>query len=276
MTRSLALAICFMFAAALSVAAHDGIHEQIIAVTAEIRKSPKNPDLYLKRAELYRLHREFRNAEKDLNRAARLRPNLAIIDLRKGKLAFDERRYAKARTALERFMRAEPNAFEGALALARTYAKLGQMNDAVSRFEQSITLAAADSVEIFLELADVLRRAGRDTDALQWLNRGIAERGSLLTLELAAFEAEVRLKRFDAAIARIERVSAPMARKESFLLMKGETEIRAGQLCAARVSLNDARKGYESRTSFQRNLRAVRSELARLDAALKKSGSCRE
>jgi tetratricopeptide (TPR) repeat protein len=173
-------------------------------------------------------------------------------------------------------MRAEPNAFEGALALARTYAKLGRMTDAVSRFEQSITLAPADSVEIYLELADVLRRARRDTDALRWLNRGIAERGSLLTLELAAFDAEVRLRQYDDAIARIERVSAPMARKESYLLMKGETEIRAGRFCAARVSLNDAKKGFESRTSFQRNLRAVKSELARLAAALKKTGSCRE
>ncbi len=63
----LGLGIVFVFAA--NVLAHDGLHEQIIAVTKEIAKDPNNANLYLKRAELYRLHEEWKNSEKDYNRA---------------------------------------------------------------------------------------------------------------------------------------------------------------------------------------------------------------
>lgn len=66
--------------------AHEGLHEQIVAVTAKIKLDPKNAALYLQRGELHRLHRDWARAAADYDRASRLQPSLTTIDLARGKL----------------------------------------------------------------------------------------------------------------------------------------------------------------------------------------------
>src|SRR4030095_10208910 len=61
------------------VSAHEGLHEQIVAITAKIRLDPTNASLFLKRGELHRLHRDWRRAAADYNRAARLAPQLHVV-----------------------------------------------------------------------------------------------------------------------------------------------------------------------------------------------------
>ncbi len=267
--------ISIMFLAA-AAHAHDGIHEQIVAVTAEIKRKPRDTSLYLKRAELFRLHKEWRNSERDLNAAARLDPSLKIVDLRRGKLFFDMGEFKRARIVLERFNIAEPKAFDGVLALGRTLAKLGDASGAADFFQKAIELSPSDSAEIYVERAEVFENAGRFVEALDGLDEGIAKLGPIVTLEAPAIDLEIRLKRFDPAIARINRIAQGMSRNEPFLLLKGETLIKAERFCEARKELLEARRGYESRSTFQRNVRAVRDEIVRVEAGLKAAESCRE
>ncbi len=161
----LGLGIVFVFAA--NVLAHDGLHEQIIAVTKEIAKEPNNANLYLKRAELYRLHEEWKNSEKDFNRAEKLNPNLAVVDLGRGKLWLDAKRFSSAKSALERFLTKEPNSFEAVLTLARVSSKLNQTENAVIYFTQAIALSPKDSAEIYLERSLLLGERGRFDEALR-------------------------------------------------------------------------------------------------------------
>ena len=270
------LLITILVLSVTALRAHDGIHEQIIAVTAEIKKSPRDAALYLKRAELYRLHREWRNSERDLNAAARLDPTLRIVDLRRGKLLFDKGEFKRARMYLERFSAVEPEAFEGVLALGRTLAKLGDAAGAARWFKKAIEVSPSDSAEIYVERAEVLANSGSFVEALDGLDEGIAKLGSLVTLETPAIGLEVKLNRFENAIKRIDRIAKGMPRKEPFLLLKGETLIKAGRNCEARTELLDARRGYESRSTFQRNVRAVRNEIARVEAGLRATESCPE
>ena len=270
------LLITILVLSVTALRAHDGIHEQIIAVTAEIKKSPRDAALYLKRAELYRLHREWRNSERDLNAAARLDPTLRIVDLRRGKLLFDKGEFKRARMYLERFSAVEPEAFEGVLALGRTLAKLGDAAGAARWFKKAIEVSPSDSAEIYVERAEVLASSGSFVEALDGLDEGIAKLGSLVTLETPAIGLEVKLNRFENAIKRIDRIAKGMPRKEPFLLLKGETLIKAGRNCEARTELLDARRGYESRSTFQRNVRAVRNEIARVEAGLRATESCPE
>ncbi|MBK8148012.1 MAG: hypothetical protein IPK58_07285 [Acidobacteria bacterium] len=60
------------------------------------------------------------------------------------------------------------------------------------------------------------------------------------------------------------------------MLLKGETLIKAGRNCEARTELLEARRGYENRSTFQRNVRAVRNEIARVEAGLRATQSCPE
>ncbi|MBK8148011.1 MAG: tetratricopeptide repeat protein [Acidobacteria bacterium] len=210
------LLITILALSVTALRAHDGIHEQIIAVTAEIKKSPRDAALYLKRAELYRLHREWRNSERDLNTAARLDPTLGVVDLRRGKLLFDMGKFRRSKKFLERFNGAEPQMFEGVLALGRTLAKLGDAAGAARWFKKAIEVSPSDSAEIYVERAEVLANSGSFVEALDGLDEGIAKLGSLVTLETPAIDLEVRLNRFENAIKRIDRIAKGMPRKEPF------------------------------------------------------------
>ncbi len=52
----------------LSTFAHGDIHERIKAISKEIKASPNEPSLYLKRAELYIKHEDFRKSNRDLKK----------------------------------------------------------------------------------------------------------------------------------------------------------------------------------------------------------------
>ena len=227
-------ACCF----ALAVSAHDGLHEQILAVTEQIKKEPRNAALYLKRAELYRLHEEWKNSENDFNRAERIDAKLTSVNLGRGKLWLDSKQFGKAKVALEKYLAAEPNSFEGIITMARVCAKLRLTDAAVRHFSEAIRLAPADSAEIYLERAATLAAANRLTEALRGLDEGL------------------------------EKLTAAAERKETFLLKRGEILLRAKRPCEARNSLLEARAGFESSSSFRRNVRAVREQIARLEKLL--------
>src|SRR5678810_237149 len=84
----LSIAICVALLPSF-VNAHEGLHEQIAAITAKIKRDPKNASLYLQRGELQRLHRDWSRAAADYDRAAGLQPSLKIVDLARGKMLFE-------------------------------------------------------------------------------------------------------------------------------------------------------------------------------------------
>ncbi|MDQ3061911.1 MAG: hypothetical protein M3R14_03465 [Acidobacteriota bacterium] len=264
----LSLGIVFVFS--IVVLAHDGLHEQIVAVTKEIKKDPQNAALYLKRAELYRLHAEWKNSENDFYKAGKLDANLAVVNLGRGKLWLDAQQYAKAKLALEIFLSKEPNSFEGVLTFARVSAKLKQTKTAVKYFKQAIELSPKDSAEIYLERAETLRSANKVDEALRGLDEGIGRFGELIFLENYAIDLEVERKNYEAALGRLDKLSATLPRKESFLLRRGEILLKAGRKCEARTSLIESKKGFESLSTFRKNVRAVKVQMVRLEKMLAK------
>ncbi len=264
----LSIGIIFLFSPIVS--AHDGLHEQIIAVTKEIKKAPKNTALYLKRAELYRLHEEWKKSERDFDRAEKLKPNLTVVNLGRGKLRLDAKQFSKAKLALETFLAKEPDSFEGVITMARVFVKLEQTETAVKYFTQAIAIAPQDSAEIYLERAETLSSANKIDEALCGLDEGIEKFGELVTLQTAAIDLEVKRKNHDAALARLDKLSATMPRKESFLLRRGEILLQAERICEARTSLIESHKDFESLSPFRKNIRAVKEQLARLEKLLAK------
>lgn len=242
-----------------NAAAHEGLHEQITAVTKEIKKNPKNTALYLKRAELYRLHREWKNAERDYNRAQRLNQNLAIVDFGRGKLWFDAGRFSSAKIALKQFLAKEPNGFEAVLMLARVLSRLRETENAVEYFTRAISLSPADSVEIYLERAQMSAEAGKIEEAVRGLDEGIERFGNLPVLQTAAIDLEVKRGRYETALARLEKLAEPLPRKEGFLLKRGEILLKSGKKCEARKAFIESLKAVETLPDFRKNARAVQT-----------------
>ena len=238
--------------------AHEGLHEQIVATTAKIKRDPKNASLYLQRGELYRLHRDWTRAGADYDRAARLQPDLKIVELARGKMLFESGRLKRARFSLDRFLSQQPDHHEGLITRARVLAKIGLRRDAITDFTHALAKSAVPDPDLYIERAQVTARDGKGIDeALAGLDEGIKKLGPLVTLQLSAIELELRGHKYDAALARIDVITSQSERKETWLVRRGEILKLAGRHGEARAAFNAALDAIASLPPERRQSRAV-------------------
>lgn len=261
--------ICFVLLPSFA-RAHEGLHEQIVAITAKIKRDPKNASLYLQRGELHRLHRDWARATADYNMAARLQPELKIVDLARGKMLFESGKLQRAKFTLDRFLTQQPGHYEGLITRARVLAKLGSRGEAIRDFSQALAESSVPDPDLYLERAHVL--AGdqeRVTEALSGLDEGIKRLGPLVTLQLAAIELELSRQNFDGALNRLDLITAQSARKEAWLVRRGEILKLAGRDDEARAAFNAALVAIESLPPDRRQTKAITILQLRVRAALK-------
>jgi len=146
----LAVAFALLFVEA-RLPAHDGLAEQIAAVSAQIAASPARPELFVKRAELYRATRQYPQALADLDRATRLDPALAAADLVRTYLSLDTGDFRSAAGAATRFLTRQPGHVGALIARARAFAKLGRVADATADFTRA--LEAQPQPDLYVERA---------------------------------------------------------------------------------------------------------------------------
>lgn len=259
------VAICLVSLSSF-VAAHEGLHEQIAALTVRIKRDPQNASLYLQRGELHRLHRDWASASADYDRAARLRPDLKIVDLARGKMLFESARLQRAKLTLDRFLSREPGHFDGLLTRARVLAKMGARSDAVNDFTQAIAVSPMPDPDLYLERAQAI--AG-DEEAIRSLDEGIKKLGPLVTLQLAAIDLELRSRNYDGALSRIDLIAAQSERKETWLVRRGEILRMAGREEEARAAFNAALVAIESLPPERRQTRIITALQLRARTALK-------
>jgi len=248
--------------------AHQGLHEQIAAVTERIRHEPRNGALYLRRAELYRQHHQWRLAARDYERAHRYDPSLEPVDLGKGTMLLERGRAAEALFPLRRYVRAEPSDARGHLALGRAYAALGRTPEAVDELTLAVRYTPDPDPDLILERARVLAAADRRDEALRTLDEVLATRGPLIALQLAAIDLEVQSRDYDAALRRIDEAEASSPRKESWLARRGEILLRAGRPMEARAAYQSALDAIAALPPERRSTRAMLELQAKLRRAL--------
>lgn len=262
------IAICLVALSSFA-RAHEGLHEQIVAITAKIKRDPKNASLYLQRGELHRLHRDWARALADYDRAARLQPDLKIVDLARGKMFFESGRLQRAKFTLDRFLTRQPGHYEGLITRARVLAKLGARSDAVNDFTHALALSPMPEPELYLERAQVMagdeQRVG---EALAGLDEGIQKIGPLVTLQQAAIDLELRRRNYDGALSRLDLIAAQSARKEAWLVRRGEILKAAGREEEARAAFNAALVAIESLPAQLRQSRTVTALQLRAHSAV--------
>ena len=249
------LAICITLISSFAHA-HEGLHGQIVTITAKIKRDPKNASLYLQRGELHRLDRNWTRAAADYDRAARLQPGLPIVDLARGRMLFESKRFQQAKLGLDRFLLQQPGHFEALITRARVLARIGMRLESAHDFTQALTIAAEP--ELFLERAGVL--AGDEQyiqHALRGLDEGIKRLGPLVTLELAAIDLELRRKNYEAALNRLDLITAQSERKEMWLVRRGEILKVAGRSEEARIAFSAALAAIELLPPERRQNRAT-------------------
>ncbi len=262
------LFILSIFVLANAALAHGPLHEQIEEVTKLIARFPDSAELYLKRGELHRHHRDWKAALADYDQSERLEPNLSLVDLYRGNLLLDASRLDEARKALDRFLDTCPDDGNGLLTRARVLAQLGEHLPAATDFSRAIARLDTPQPEYYLERAQALCAAQQTDDALCGLDEGMQRLGQIVTLQLFAIDLEIKQQRYDAALSRLEQIAAQSPRKEKWLLRRGEILQMAGRHDEARLALEATLRVIESLPASRRATKAIVELEKRLRALL--------
>ncbi len=272
--RPILAAVAFALSALLSIpaAAHEDIRKQIDDLDRRIQASPDEADLYLRRAELHRIHRDWDEARADYRRARRLDPGLDVVDLCLGRLFLDQDRPKKAAAELDRYLGNRPESAEGYLVRARARAALGRRQEAVDDYRRALSLPAPrpPSPDTWIELARLLAGdgKGRPEEALRTLEEGIATLGPIVTLEMPAIELEISLRRFDDALRRVDVVAAQAGRKERWILQRAEILRLAGRSGEAAGAYEEVLRLIADLPADRRAARATKETAAEACAGL--------
>jgi len=136
--------------------AHGDLDLQISALTAAIVKEPANVELFLRRAELHRLHGDWASAQRDIDRSRELAPELAVIDLAQARLFLDVKRFEGAEEALDRFLGRMPDHVEGLVTRGRARVGSGKSLAAAEDFGRAIDRATEPDPEYYIDQARAL------------------------------------------------------------------------------------------------------------------------
>ena len=253
---------------AVQTPAHEGLHEQIAAVTAQIKREPKNASLYLKRGALHRLHRDWDLAFADFRRAEQLNPRLDEVKLGRGRAYFEAEKPQQARVWLDRFLAASPNHVDALITRARVLVKLNLPIPAATDYSLAIAQLAKPKPEYYIERAEALVAGGRDDEALVGIDEGIKRLGSIVTLQLFAIDLELSRRSYDAALSRLQQISAQSPRKEGWLARRGDILLLAGRGDEAREAFKAALAAIEALPPYHRTKKATVELERRVRAAL--------
>ena len=267
------LIVCLLFSISTSrVYAHDAVHKQIEAVTQQILQQPDNVDLYIKRGELQRLHRNWEAALTDFEYAAKISTTQSSVDFYIGQVYLDSGQYELAKNKFNLFLQAHPEHIKARVARARTLVSLGQGTAAAVDYSHVISRLKAPQPEYYLERAQALGGAGPEyiDQAIKGLDEGIHVLGPLLILQLGAIDLELSRGRFEAALVRLDRVIEQMPRKEKWLAKKAEILLMANRPEEARKAWEEALRELEKLPPGRRNVRATKQLEAEVRAGLGK------
>jgi predicted Zn-dependent protease len=269
------LLLASLLVAPVRLSAHGDMHEQIAQVTREIAKDPKNAELYLKRGELHRAHQEWDEAQADYDRALTLDPGLFVVDFTRGRMFLEAGWPHSAKLSLDRFLRRQTNHVEALTARARALVKLERNLDAVQDYTVALRYAATGKPELYIERAQALAGAGEAhfDEALRGLDEGMQKMGTLVTLQLYAIDVELKGRKFDAALERLDKIAAQSPRKETWLARRGEILQQAGRREEARKAYESALQAISTLPPARRNVPAMVELERRIKAAMDGTGA---
>ena len=217
--------------------AHGLVHERIDAMSAQIELEPARAELYWKRAELYRIDRDFPAAAADLDRAAALDPALTEVDLTRGRVWADADEPVPAREAFDRFIAARPTHAAARFERAGVLARIGAYRAAVEDYDVAIGQIGRAKPEHYVARARAQAAQGAASIgmAIDGLDEAMRQLGPLISLADVGIELEVQHGEWGRAITRIDRVIASGARKDVWLVRRAEVLTNAGRIAEARA-----------------------------------------
>ena len=216
---------------------HGTMHEQISHLTHEIKKHPKQAELYLKRGEVYRNHEEWTSAGADFKAARAIDPKQPGLDLAESRLNYDRGMFGEALNFVDRHLSGQEDE-HARLLRARILVGNKQWAEAVKDFTNYIDHSKSPQPQPFVDRALAQMAIGQSVQAIAGLDEGIQKLGAIISLQEEALKIEVAAKFYDRALVRLDTIMKGLNRKEQWLAKKAGILQLAGRK-------NEAVKAYE-------------------------------
>ncbi|MDX2456864.1 MAG: hypothetical protein QNL87_05095 [Gammaproteobacteria bacterium] len=257
----------------LSILAHSGLHEQIEDATRRIAAAPANPQGYLQRGDLYRIHRDWDRALADFGKALQLDATASSAELGLGRTWLDQGAPQQALPHLNRALARQPGNVRALVTRAQVWRTLGQPLAAAADYSRAIEQVPEPGKplpEYYLERAHAYAAAGDPHigKALQGLDEGMQVLGNIQSLALYAVELETQRGNVDGALLRLDPLLAGASRKEFLLLERGDILVAANREQEARQDFLAARAAIAALPPRHRHTRSVQQLETTLTARL--------
>ena len=262
------LLVALLVALPLHAIAHGPIDERIAAATLEIARDPGNAQLYVRRAELHRVHEDWEPALADYARAAARAPGDTAIGFLRGRALQEAGRPGQAKAVLDLFLAQDPDHAEALVARARALFALRLWSASASDYTHAIMRTPRADPDLYLERARAEAADRRIERALAGIDAGIARLGPVPALQLYAMELEIRRGGIDAALVRLDAIAAQSPRKEVWLARRGAILMQAGRREEARSAYVEAMAAIEALPPSMRQTRAMIDLAGRVNNAL--------
>ena len=239
---------------------HGPTEERIAKVTAAIARDPANPDLFVKRATVHREMGAARPALADLDRALEIDAARDDIRTARALVLCDLKNFPAALAAVDDVLARVPGDAIAWSTRGCALAGLGRHSDAVIALDRAITLADPPQLEDYALRARCLTMPGvADLDrAIAGLDEGLARLGPVVSLQVLAIDVERSRGAYDAALARVDAMSAQWDRDESLLALRGDVLAEAGRTLEAQAAYTAALQAVEEREARGRATPATR------------------
>ena len=251
---------------------HADIDVRIADLTKKIDAEPASAELYIKRGELHRVHRDWQAALADYRQAAEIDPQLSTVYFVRGRMLFEAKRPQDALVDLNRYLAMVGSHTrelyrEASVTRARVLVELGRFLEASEDYTRAIGTLIRHTPEYYLERSQALARAGLPARALEGIDEAIERAGPLVTLELYAIELELELEQYDRALERLDAISRWMP-PERLWFRRGEILRLAGRTTEARRAYRAALELIETAPSPRSSTQAMQNFAAQLRTAL--------
>ncbi len=253
--------------------AHSALDAQLADLDRRLRVEGESCELFMARGDLHRLHRDWRAALADFDRAESLDPERFEVEYFRAKVHLDSGRQEQAEAHLRRLLDQPPGRLDrwrgpAHLLLAKVLSRSGRPLAAADQYDQAIALLERPRPQVYVDRARELRAAGHPflERAVQGLDEGLARLGSLVTLEQLALELELEGRAYEAALTRVGRLLRDASRTETWLVRKGEILERAGRPSEATATFEAAWEAWLRVPAGRRLSRAMVSLERRIHA----------
>ena len=218
---------------------HSGTHRQLERVNQQLLVEPENPHLYIKRAELHRMHGMLEEAEADCHQALQLGSELAEINLCRARIRVDQEQPGEALVILNRLLDKQPKVIPGYLRRAEAYMLLGRPLEAGEDYDRAIELFAAPHharPDHYMARAKAYAAAGETDRALAGLDQGIKQMNGVISLQEYAVQLVREAGRFPEALQRIGAILEGLPGSAPWLIQRGDIHAAMGDSAEAERS----------------------------------------